>query len=177
MGKKDLSESIFFQNWLEHFVLNLWIGVLWVHGPIFAAVDALHSVNKVHYFMSDSHSLIWGEEAEETDGSSKHNTVAQEGLQSGIDSVELKFHLLPVLLNAVEDMLRPHVRYLCNLNLFAELVVSLLDPFDFFVKNLELLLLLFDIVLWIVDAEVVGVDARFDLGNLVELLRHRIPHV
>lgn len=74
-------------------------------------------------------------------------------------------------------MLGPHVRYLRNFNLLAQLVVSLLHPFDFFIKNLELLLLLFDIILWIVDAEIVGVNACFDLCDLIELLRHGVPNI
>ena len=44
-------------------------------------------------------------------------------------------------------MLGPHVRYLCDFDLFAQLVISLFHPFDFFVENLELLLLLLDIIL------------------------------
>jgi|TARA_B110000285_G_C14898767_1_gene502158 hypothetical protein len=37
--------------------------------------------------------------------------------------------------------------------------------------------LLLDIILGIVDAEIVGIDAGFDFCNLVELLRHCISHV
>ena len=38
-------------------------------------------------------------------------------------------------------------------------------------------MLLLDIILGIVDAEIVGIDACFDFCNLVELLRHCISHV
>ena len=74
-------------------------------------------------------------------------------------------------------MLCSHVRYFSHFNLFTQLVVSWFDPFYFVVKNLKLLLLLLDIILGIVDAEMVWIDARFDFWNLVELLRHCISHV
>ena len=74
-------------------------------------------------------------------------------------------------------MLGSHMRYLSNFNLFTELVVSRFDPFDFFVKNLKLLLLLFDVILWIVDAEIVWIDASLDFCDLIELLRHCVSNV
>ena len=74
-------------------------------------------------------------------------------------------------------MLGPHVRNLCDLNLFAQFIVSWLDSFDFFVENLELYLSFFDVVLRVIDTEIVWVYASFYLINLVELLGHGISHI
>ena len=84
---------------------------------------------------------------------------------------------MAIFFHAVENVLRPHVRDLCHFNLLAQLVVSFLDSLDLLIEDLELYLFLFDVVLRIIDAEIVGVFAAFDLCYLVELLGNGISHI
>ena len=65
MRQKDLSETIFLQDGLEHLVLDLRTGVLAVDLPIFAAVDILDLAYILHDFIPDLDSFLRGEESEE----------------------------------------------------------------------------------------------------------------
>jgi len=74
-------------------------------------------------------------------------------------------------------VLGSHVGDLCHLDLLAQLVVSLLDSQNLLIQDLQLDLLFLDVVLGVVDAKVVGVNAGFDFSDLAELLGHCVPDV
>ena len=77
MREQDLSQAILLENGLKHFVLNLWVWILAINGPILATVDIFSIINVADNLTSNLHSFIRGEEAKEADRGRENDTVSK----------------------------------------------------------------------------------------------------
>lgn len=91
----------------------------------------------LHDLVPDRDSLLRGEETQEAHGGRQHYAVSKQRLQPRLDSVVLETDLLSIILDALKDVLGPHVRNLGNFDLLAELSVPPLHSLQLFLQLLQ----------------------------------------